>query len=493
MTTMPTDNVSIVVVIEKVPSSVKVRTPDETEHVVHFVTMFNVYALNWNESKLLPAFLSHYRQAHRIVVYDNESTDDSVSIIKSAGREVVTFSTQDQFDDVTNMKLKNQVWKAARADNVDFVIVQDLDEFLYFPNDPCDISSGLVKLKAAGVTCAPCIGHQLVCTDNEWRVAADRLVQWNIDICLTLRDGYADTVYNKVLVFDPNAIIDTNYGPGCHYWNPTGTIKVPLESPLLLHYKYIGKDHCLSTFKTRGNRLSANNRARGYGYQYMRDDKQLMADMDAVYGKKRFQVTRAPRVVVIVGVNTTLEYLNEARSDPTLHVFAFEPNADIVKSIFEREILPFNYHVIEKAVSDETCKRTFNIRSNNTCSSLQNWGNGPQFGSMRQVDVECVTMADFIKDTKITEIEFLLIDTQGHDLHVLRGFGDQTHIIKKGMCESLAPHTTWRLYEGQPPFSDFVAFLDAHNFTHTWAFNVNCGCPHDEINITFESRSQTTI
>lgn len=51
--------------------------PNETLNI-----RFNVYTWNWNESRLLPTFLHHYRQANRIIVYDNETSDNLIELIK---------------------------------------------------------------------------------------------------------------------------------------------------------------------------------------------------------------------------------------------------------------------------------------------------------------------------------------------------------------------------------------------------------------------------
>ena len=126
---------------------------------------FNVYALNWNESRILPAFLHHYRDANRIIIYDNESTDDSVNIIKKHGREVITFSSNETFDDTINRDLKNNFWKSSVDDDVDYIIVQDLDEFLYFPSYPDDIPKALLEMKRQGFTCARAIGYNMYCSD----------------------------------------------------------------------------------------------------------------------------------------------------------------------------------------------------------------------------------------------------------------------------------------------------------------------------------------
>ena len=76
---------------------------------------FAVYAICWNEEDLLPAFLHHYRHADRIVVFDNESSDQSREIVLAAGREARSFSTEGSFNDEVHRLLKNNVWKDSRG------------------------------------------------------------------------------------------------------------------------------------------------------------------------------------------------------------------------------------------------------------------------------------------------------------------------------------------------------------------------------------------
>ena len=181
-----------------------------------------------------------------------------------------------------------------------------------------------------------------------------------------------------------------------------------------------------------------------------------------------------------------MEFLDVAINDPQATVFAFEPNPDLIEEIKTKMILPSNYHLIQKAVSNFNGKSTFNICSNPTCSSLQDWGNGPTFGDMKKIEVEVVTLSDFIKEHGILEIEIIQIDAQGSDLQVLEGIGDKISIVKRGSCESLAPHVTeWRLYESQPLYHEIENFLNAHSFSCSWEYNVGNGIPGDEVNITF--------
>ncbi len=192
------------------------------------------------------------------------------------------------------------------------------------------------------------------------------------------------------------------------------------------------------------------------------------------------------RTKIVIGLHTSMEFLEEAKNDESLIVFAFEPNKEIVSKIYNNFEIPENYIIIDKAVSNIRGKVPFYICSLDSCSSLMNWGNGPKLGAMKQVEVECIRMDDFIENFQIENIEFVIIDTQGNYLNVLYGFGEQIKIVESGMCESLSEKTKWKLYENQPHFFDFVKFFKKNNFSISWDYNWGGAIQFNEINIKFE-------
>lgn len=192
------------------------------------------------------------------------------------------------------------------------------------------------------------------------------------------------------------------------------------------------------------------------------------------------------RTKIVIGLHTSMEFLEEAQNDSSLIVFAFEPNKDLISKIYSEFEIPQNYIIIDKAVSNMNGKSPFYICSLDSCSSLMNWGNGPKLGKMTKIEVECLRMDNFIKDNQIENIEFVSIDTQGNDLNVLCGFGEKIEIVEKGTCESLSKDTNWKLYENQPHFLDFVKFFKKNNFSISWDWNWGGAIQFNEINIKFE-------
>lgn len=224
---------------------------------------FDVYALNWNEEKLLPYFFKHYHQANNIYIYDNESNDFSKDIIERFKGHFISFYSDGKLDDNLHTKLKNNIWKKSKL--CDFVIVQDLDEFLFFPNYPNDIKKGLEEMRKNKTTILKSYCYNMFCTDEEFNNIKDR----NITSCIMngSRKPF-ENLYDKVLCFQPSEIIEINYGHGCHNCEPSGNIVYDDKSSLLLHYKYIGKNYTISRYEKISKRLSDFNIQKKYGVQY---------------------------------------------------------------------------------------------------------------------------------------------------------------------------------------------------------------------------------
>ena len=89
-----------------------------------------IFLLCYNEAVLLPHTIAWYRArlpGARIVVYDNESTDDSAALAASLGCEVRTYRTGGRMDLTTLRTLRNSCWFEVEAG---WVIMADMDEWV---------------------------------------------------------------------------------------------------------------------------------------------------------------------------------------------------------------------------------------------------------------------------------------------------------------------------------------------------------------------------
>lgn len=219
----------------------------------------HVYTICWNAEAILPYFLSHYGTfCERIVVYDNMSTDSTRKLLDACPKAVVRdFDTKGQIDETDYLRVKNHAYKESRG-SADYVIVADIDEFLYHPQ----LNEVLAKYKAAGVTLPRIDGYNMVSLIHPRK---------NGDLIKLSKRGRYSPQYSKRCVFDPQ--LEINYLPGAHRCEPVGTVVESQDASLkLLHYHYLGLVTVLRRYRVYQNRLSAQIRRQPYWVQYKRTE-----------------------------------------------------------------------------------------------------------------------------------------------------------------------------------------------------------------------------
>jgi hypothetical protein len=140
------------------------------------------------------------------------------------------------------------------------VIVTAVDEHLYHPS----LIPYLETCKRDGITCIPALGFQMV----TWRFPHES------EHLATQRTwGVPDAEFNKLRIFDPDAITETNFAVGGHSSDVDGRCVLPERDELLLfHYKYLGTDYIRERNPSLGRRLGATDRERHFGVQYFYTD-----------------------------------------------------------------------------------------------------------------------------------------------------------------------------------------------------------------------------
>jgi len=191
------------------------------------------YAPAWNEELMLPFLFRHYAPwVERFVIYDSDSTDGSLALLQRMPKVEIRKVPWVHPDSMiaTLQSLHNSCWKESRG-AADWVIVADIDEFLYHP----DFLGYLRRCRKRGVTCIPALGYEML---SEHFPGPDEI------LAKTVRRGVAHGMMSKLRLFDPNAVEETNFGPGGHHARPTGRIAYPRrDRMLLLHYKWLGVDY----------------------------------------------------------------------------------------------------------------------------------------------------------------------------------------------------------------------------------------------------------
>lgn len=228
---------------------------------------YHVYTFLWNDVRTIKSLLKHYETADRIVVYDGGSTDEGPEIVRKAGRELRMLEITDHLDDSLNIKIKNNAWKESRG-HCDYVIVQDTDEFLFFPDHPNDIIAGLTDFKNEGVTASYVDGYSILTSDDEFAEiyeALDKDRHPSVGFSKVMR---GDLVYprdqntwifsyDKPFIFDPSALQESNFYLGQHLWQPfpLDGLKFPSKNPWMLHWRFAGEKHETERLKLYRERL----------------------------------------------------------------------------------------------------------------------------------------------------------------------------------------------------------------------------------------------
>src|SRR5258708_30998244 len=177
----------------------------------------HLYTICWNEEYMLRYFFKHYDPwVDKYIFFDDGSTDQTLSILKDHPNvEIRRLSRLDNMDSyiMAAQNVHNNCWKESRW-SADWVIITTVDEFLYAP----DLASYLAECSQKGITAIPALGFQMISTTLP---SADQ----NLPELVTRGSPWA--MMNKLSLFNPNKIMETNQGLGRHIAAPFGEIKYP--------------------------------------------------------------------------------------------------------------------------------------------------------------------------------------------------------------------------------------------------------------------------
>lgn len=229
------------------------------------------HCITYNESRFIRHYLNHYANiCSKIIIHDNESTDDTVQIAKQYSNvEIQTFKTGGKFNEAAMTKLRNNCWKETK--DCDYVIVGDADEILYSEYLMDDIE----ELKYRGTAVPEIAGFNMFSE----KFPDD----YSSPITAQVKTGVPDSNYAKCIIFDPKAVKEINFTAGSHKCYPVYNYRHKIngsdvEDPVilfLLHYKWLDKEYVRQKHKAYAERFSAHSLKTGYGNHYLQGEEYL--------------------------------------------------------------------------------------------------------------------------------------------------------------------------------------------------------------------------
>ncbi len=230
----------------------------------------HLYTLCWNEEVILPHFLKHYSFVDKMIVYDNQSDDRSLEILKAEPKvEVRTFDTSGQHHTGELDRIRNQAWVESKG-QADFVIVCDTDEFLYHS----DLPALLEAMKESGATLLKPHGYEML---------GDRPPLADENIFDLYPKGVRTYSFDKCVLFDPNAIEKIAYQPGSHVCEPTGRVVLFRRPGLaLLHFRHLGVEYVRRRYEACAARRSDFNREKHFGTHYLESEESTRRRFDKI-------------------------------------------------------------------------------------------------------------------------------------------------------------------------------------------------------------------
>jgi len=165
---------------------------------------------------------------------------------------------------------------------------------------------------------------------------------------------------------------------------------------------------------------------------------------------------------------------------PAASIYCFEPSPRSFRTLSDRfsgnpRIKLFNYAVLDKSGTVEFyCNRTSATDSILSPSpEARRWVDGRDAGSLDCTDltkVESIDLDTFCKQNNIAGIDILKIDTQGAEVHVLRGARNLLgqHKIRLILAELLFVP----VYQNQPYFYQVCDLLHSYGYSLVNLFNI---------------------
>ena len=233
----------------------------------------HLFALCWNEAKMLPYFFRHYSGiVDKFFIFDNGSTDGSLELLAGDERvSAVHWDVQGDSFAEASCRLFNDFWKSSRG-RTNWVIVTELDEHLYHP----DLRSYLQRCAECGITVVKPIGYEMIADD----FPTEDKPLWQL-----VTRGVRFIPLDKIAIFDPSAIQEMNYGTGRHDAAPTGRVIWEKRPQVrLLHYKRLGAKYVSERNRVLSQGIRPGDIAQNCGLHYFASYDEVVAEHNSLGG-----------------------------------------------------------------------------------------------------------------------------------------------------------------------------------------------------------------
>lgn len=228
-----------------------------------------LYTLAYNESDIVDYSIDYYQAlgVDKLVVFNNESTDDTVDKLKRFGNvEIRNFQTDGMTDDLHAI-IKNNCWKEQKGKKDTWAIVCDFDEWLYSP----DINAVIDKMEENNCSV---LGTKwfAICNDSTPPYEEGKLLHEQSDkfYLQDVNRNYPEL--GKFMLIDPNKIDDMGWSVGNHICNPKGNFAIyvaDIKEAVAIHLnKGLSLQYFLDKRKKMAARLSDLNKMKGYCFEY---------------------------------------------------------------------------------------------------------------------------------------------------------------------------------------------------------------------------------
>lgn len=237
-----------------------------------------VITFTYNEEDIIPYFLRHYWFADKIIVYDNLSMDNTLNLLNKDNRVFIRIRTNNKINDIDLLKIKNNAWKQFR--DYDWVIIVDIDEFLYSEN----VVDELFNYKERMVDIFSNTGYTMIGDFFPYSSIEEYNNKQLWEIC---QYGLYSSQYGKTVCFNPKNIKEINYNIGGHLCQPEGFDKITLgwSNFKLLHFnRQFGYEYWLK----RNSILMQREGVDGYSsiYRFFNDKIKCKEDYEKEFKYK---------------------------------------------------------------------------------------------------------------------------------------------------------------------------------------------------------------